>query len=85
MLQGGHQQVQRLLELRGEGEHLPLVAFLAQILDILSEQRLEKLVFGCGEKNLDENFFENVKQFYYPTSRSALAVSLFFSRKPRVS
>ena len=53
LLQGRHQKVQGLLELRRQSYRLPLVAFLAEHLYILSKQRLEELVFCRGEENLN--------------------------------
>ena len=40
LLQGCHQQVQGLLELRGQSYHFPLVAVFPQALNVLSKQRL---------------------------------------------
>ena len=48
LLQGGHQQVQRLLKLRRQSYHLPLVALLSKTLDVLSKQGLDELVLRCG-------------------------------------
>ena len=56
LLQSGHQQIKRLLKLRRQGYHLPLVAFFPETLDILSKERLQKLILCRGKQNLNAKY-----------------------------